>query len=137
MYRPNKQLPSFRLMFSCMEEGPGFFGLDKDACGEESGWGSPEQVLVPEEVTEDLGSFLCSVVTLPPPRASCSCSRQDKRGRMRPAEIVPWTVHPVSFALICNQPALISMATSNHKEIWKRGGFLTGYFAIPNRIEFS
>jgi hypothetical protein len=25
------------------------------------------------------------------------------------------------------------MATSNHKAIWKRGGFLTGYFATSNR----
>ena len=54
-------------MFSCTEESPGFPGLDKDACDEESGWGSPAQMLVPKEVTEDLGSFPGPMVTFPPP----------------------------------------------------------------------
>lgn len=57
-------------MFSCMEESPGFTGLDKNACDKQSGWGSPAQMLVPKEVTEDRGSFPGPTITFPPPRGT-------------------------------------------------------------------
>lgn len=45
--------------------------------------------------------------------------------RQRPVELVSWTLHPVIFVSICNQPAPIPMATSSHKDISEKGGFLT------------
>ena len=91
--------------------------------------GGPKQVLVPEEVTEDLGSFQSPWLHQ---QALCLCSsklnkEEVQSERQRPSPLpqrVPWKPRPVILAFISNQPALISTVTSIHKGIWERGGVL-------------
>lgn len=48
--------------------------------------------------------------------------------QQRPVELVSWTLHPVIFVSICNQPAPVPMATANHKDVSEKGRFLTEYY---------
>lgn len=88
---------------------------------------------MPEEVTEDLGSFLPLVTLAPPPGVVSMLQASEEGGRAKGrAE----KLHPVSFAFISHRPAWVSMVTSIHKGIQERGGLLTRCYAIPSRIEF-
>ena len=65
-------------MFSCTEESPGFPGLDKDACDEESGWAVQRRCWCPRK---SLKTWAPSQALRSPflhREALCSCSRQDK-----------------------------------------------------------
>lgn len=127
----SEQRPSVGVMFSCKDERPGssghkgcfplvFRGLGwavqsrchrgpglLPAVGPLSWLDARHCVYAPGEKT---GSYGCA------------------GERQRPVELVSWTLHPVIFVSICShQPALVPRATSNHKDISEKGGFLTEY----------
>lgn len=92
--RDNVQLHGRRPWFPWLRQGCMWWGI----------WvGSPAQMLVPKEVTEDLGSFPGPMVTFPPEPGTVFMLQARLRGRMRTVEILLQKV-PLEFST-CLQSA--------------------------------